>query len=880
MTILFTQDNENGTHGNVLTTGLTGYDAMTGQDPVYDNTWASDGSLSAKYALAGNFSLQTKTIASATNTYWRRYLKIGIPSSSTAVVGVYDTNAVILGSVRILTTGKIQLRNAGFVSLDESTHTFVAGEEVRVEYHPIVGGTSTVRLFWGANLNGATPDETLSGTNGTAGTGLITQVREGVVSSTTVTMYADSSEIDNADWPGPVAGGGPVILPASGTVAVYGPTSGNATTVPAVEVETPSLTMMMFVGTQLDTNGASLLTSAGRWSWLGAPYAGPGASIAPSGAAMELTWDDTPASAGNGVQAAVFTMDTLPLVAGHRIKAKVVVNVPVGSPDVALINAFTQEEELVSVKGRDIELTMFFTWDVGRNPQIGVRAEPTGPGSVLIKRVILVDTSSPAGEWTPAGGTVLPPPPPLDTEAPTTPGTPVANITNSNVALTWTASTDNVGVVSYEVHRSASSGFTPVDGTKRTNAPSAQWTDNGIPDGTYYYKIIAVDAAGNKSTESAQVQAIVTSAAPTEIMAGISTQLQFGNRTDWQGYRAYTASRLSSCANSTGALAGQNRPEYIAYSKQGAPLSGSYATIRATCLTDLNNFYYTSQTGQTHSSRWGIKLYWSNGNENSDKGMLGPTGRTSPVSSANLALYVESQRALYDAVHYIDPTTGQRRFPDAYAGSNPTQYQESEGIVEQWLHAAARYHDFVMWSMYPPGRGNSSNQDKYTDPEYNWPSFDPGDWNDGPLGFMLRCWRRTNLARAQARIDTGDPNFDLTINCGEIGIASDPDDNTTRPYYVVYGWFGAAVQYSQDYNMTCDFITYWDNQLADPNPHTKILDEPPTSDHGGTGTTSPTTADAFRNWASYHTGQGGSLPGNGAWDANPKAGWRHTGTQV
>src|SRR4029077_13556342 len=50
---------------------------------------------------------------------------------------------------------------------------------------------------------------------------------------------------------------------------------------------------------------------------------------------------------------------------------------------------------------------------------------------------------------TPASATTLP-----DTSPPTTPGTPIAtSVTSSQVGLAWTASTDNVGVVGYQVLR-------------------------------------------------------------------------------------------------------------------------------------------------------------------------------------------------------------------------------------------------------------------------------------------------------------------------------------------------------------------------------------------------------------------------------------------
>ena len=131
-------------------------------------------------------------------------------------------------------------------------------------------------------------------------------------------------------------------------------------------------------------------------------------------------------------------------------------------------------------------------------------------------------------------------------------------------------------------------------------------------------------------------------------------------------------------------------------------------------VADLNEFYYSS--GNTRSARWGVKLYWSNGNEMSNKGMLA----TTPHSATAIDSFVTSQRALYDAVHVVE--NGQRRFPDAYAGSDPTTEQERDGIVADWLHPSIRYHDFVAWSVYPAGRKDTAD-----DPTFNFPSTNPAD---------------------------------------------------------------------------------------------------------------------------------------------------------
>ncbi len=90
-----------------------------------------------------------------------------------------------------------------------------------------------------------------------------------------------------------------------------------------------------------------------------------------------------------------------------------------------------------------------------------------------------------------------------DVIAPTAP-TGLAGTTTSatSIRLTWTASTDNVGVTGYRVYRNGSQVGTTV-------APATSYTDNGLTTGTAYsYQVIAVDAAGNASGFSAAAETV------------------------------------------------------------------------------------------------------------------------------------------------------------------------------------------------------------------------------------------------------------------------------------------------------------------------------------------------------------------------------------
>ena len=82
-----------------------------------------------------------------------------------------------------------------------------------------------------------------------------------------------------------------------------------------------------------------------------------------------------------------------------------------------------------------------------------------------------------------------------DTEAPTTPtNLTVTGSTSSSISLSWTASTDNIIVATYDIY---------LDGTLKTSSATNSATVTGLnPSTTYTFYIKAKDAAGNTSNQS------------------------------------------------------------------------------------------------------------------------------------------------------------------------------------------------------------------------------------------------------------------------------------------------------------------------------------------------------------------------------------------
>ncbi len=89
----------------------------------------------------------------------------------------------------------------------------------------------------------------------------------------------------------------------------------------------------------------------------------------------------------------------------------------------------------------------------------------------------------------------------------------------SQVSLSWTAATDDVGVVRYNVHRATTSGFVPSTGNRIAQPAGTSYTDTGLAAGTYYYKVTAEDAAGNVGPAGNEASATVTVPPPTGLVA-------------------------------------------------------------------------------------------------------------------------------------------------------------------------------------------------------------------------------------------------------------------------------------------------------------------------------------------------------------------------
>jgi len=160
---------------------------------------------------------------------------------------------------------------------------------------------------------------------------------------------------------------------------------------------------------------------------------------------------------------------------------------------------------------------------------------------------------------------------PPDTTAPTMPTNVTASaISSTQMTLSWSASTDNAGVIGYRIYR---------NGLQVASSTLTTYLDSGLsPNTPYSYTVAAFDAAGNLSALSAAVSVSTLPTVPAVSQAAAS------NITP-------TSATLSGLVNPSGAVTSAwfEYGTTTAYGSSTAPVTLSATTTLSANLTALNS---------------------------------------------------------------------------------------------------------------------------------------------------------------------------------------------------------------------------------------------------------------------------------------------------
>ena len=195
-----------------------------------------------------------------------------------------------------------------------------------------------------------------------------------------------------------------------------------------------------------------------------------------------------------------------------------------------------------------------------------------------------------------------------DTQAPTVPtGLAASNVTQSSATISWTASTDNVGVTGYEVYKNGA-----LLGTSTTTSYSA----TGLSAATSYsFTVKAKDLAGNSSALSSALS-----------VTTLATQLTYctskgGNVTyEWIDYVA-----LGSMTNTTTANGGYG------------DFTGKVATVNSGASVTIS--YSAGFQSSAYTEFWYVWIDWNqNGTFDSNELMSSNSSNSSATLTATFTV--------------------------------------------------------------------------------------------------------------------------------------------------------------------------------------------------------------------------------------------------
>ena len=192
--------------------------------------------------------------------------------------------------------------------------------------------------------------------------------------------------------------------------------------------------------------------------------------------------------------------------------------------------------------------------------------------------------------------------PSADVEPPSVVSGLAGSVSGSDVELSWQAASDDGVVAGYEVHRSAQSGFVPSAVTLVGTSVGTSFTD--VPgEGDWFYRVRAVDAAGNVGAPSGEVGVSVAAPPVVETVSPVvDTFVSEGSP--------------STAFGSNRSLASRGSPGYVSYLRFDVPAAPAGKTLtgavlRLRTLGDSAAGSGDAQTVSLVSGGWSEATTWA-----------------------------------------------------------------------------------------------------------------------------------------------------------------------------------------------------------------------------------------------------------------------------
>jgi endoglucanase len=225
--------------------------------------------------------------------------------------------------------------------------------------------------------------------------------------------------------------------------------------------------------------------------------------------------------------------------------------------------------------------------------------------------VFTVKAKDRAGNLSLASNTITVTTPDIDTEAPSIPtGLAIINTTQVSTIITWTASTDNLGVAEYEVFKNGVS----IGVTQNLVMPATGLTANT----TYNFTVKAKDASGNVSAASTPLSVLTANTPSLDKVLYDETILSGWSSVSWS-----TVNYASTNPKKTGTVAAKSThtDNWQAIGFEGATSNDFIYT--ALYPKGIGFWAYAEGTG---NAGYYIKIFDVNGVENPEKQFSVPAG--------------------------------------------------------------------------------------------------------------------------------------------------------------------------------------------------------------------------------------------------------------
>ncbi|MBC7632265.1 LamG-like jellyroll fold domain-containing protein [Aeromicrobium sp.] len=252
-------------------------------------------------------------------------------------------------------------------------------------------------------------------------------------------------------------------------------------------------------------------------------------------------------------------------------------------------------------RGTDADFSPTAANKVGEVANTYIIESNVPPGTYYYK-VVAFDAAGNVSGLSSGATVIVPAPPAPDTTAPTAPSGVTAVTTGSTIKVQWNASVDAVGVTGYSVYRGTSAGFTVSSGSKIADVTALEYSNTSLSAGTYYYKVTAMDAAGNVSSASNGASAAIAAPPVDPVTVTVPTKI------DAMVYRVNPTTNYGSDSQLSSRGAGGNSPieSFLAFDLPAAPAGmvlGS-ATIKVRTSTDPTSGSVDKQTFDLVTGSW------------------------------------------------------------------------------------------------------------------------------------------------------------------------------------------------------------------------------------------------------------------------------------